>query len=897
MIANGLVRLTLVACALCPALLLAQKSSPPKKPVGHKPTGPVAPNHYKLPTGQILSPVGHQAFLPGLRPQAIALSPDGRMLVASGNTKKLLVLNAEDGAIRQEILFPLDAGGDPEPLGTTILGPASGAQASVTGLLFSPAGTRIYLSNTLGNIKVFAVDRHARVTPYKTFSLPEAKTSKRKADLPAGLAVSIDGKKLYVAGNVTNKLIELDAETGALLRSWDTGVAPFDVVIVREKAYVSNSGGRRPGANDTKAPAGAGTSVRVDARGIANEGSVTVIDLAANQVKTEVMVELHASALAASPDGRHVVVTNTGSDTLSVIETQTDTVIEKIWARRTPGDLFGAQPNALVFHPNGKQLFVCNGTHNCVAVMKFDPKDNESAVTGLIPVGWFPGAILFDAPRQRLCVANIKGIGAAKLLGADEKVKLNSKDFFGTISLVPVPSAEALAPMTTTALLNTRFLRLVESMFPPRPDQPPRPVPERVGEPSPIKHVVYIIKENRTYDQVLGDMPNGNGDPSLCTYGEKVTPNLHKICREFVLLDNAFCCSVQSADGHQWTDSAIANGYMERQVAAAFPRSYPGGKADDAADALGWSSSGFIWNNALAHGKSFRNYGEWMLSRAGWANRRTRERPGWQDFWKDHLTGAGLTRLSSRPGIESLRPHSKLDTVGWDLNVPDVMRAAAFIKELKEFEKKGGFPALSLIFLPNDHTGGTRGKTPTPAAQIADNDLAMGQIVEALSHSKFWPETCILAIEDDPQAGWDHVSPYRTTFYVVSPYTKRRQTISTPYNHPGVVRTIELILGLPPMNEMDASATPLTDCFTSTPDFTPFLALPNTVPLNELNAEPKKIGDATLRKDALVSASLNLEEVDKCPEDVLNQILWRAAKGPNVPYPRWAVKPAEDDDD
>ena len=346
----------------------------------------------------------------------------------------------ENGAILQEILFPLDAGGDPEPLGTTILGPASGAQESMNGLIFSPAGTRIYLSNTLGNIKVFAVDRNSRVTPYKTFSIPEAKTSKRKADLPAGLSLSNDGKKLYVAGNVTNKLLELDAETGALLRSWDTGVAPFDVVIVREKAYVSNSGGRRPGANDTKAPAGAGTTVRVDARGIANEGSVSVIDLAANKVKTEVMVELHASALAASPDGRHVVVTNTGSDTLSVIETQSDTVIEKIWARRTPGDLFGAQPNALVFHPDGKQLFVCNGTHNCVAVMKFDPKDNESAVTGLIPVGWFPGAILFDAPRRRLCVANMKGIGAAKLLAADEKVKLNSKDFFGTLSLVPLPS-------------------------------------------------------------------------------------------------------------------------------------------------------------------------------------------------------------------------------------------------------------------------------------------------------------------------------------------------------------------------------------------------------------------------------------------------------------------------
>ncbi|HEX5221839.1 MAG TPA: alkaline phosphatase family protein, partial [Verrucomicrobiae bacterium] len=249
------------------------------------------------------------------------------------------------------------------------------------------------------------------------------------------------------------------------------------------------------------------------------------------------------------------------------------------------------------------------------------------------------------------------------------------------------------------------------------------------------------------------------------------------------------------------------------------------------------------------------------------------------------------------PGIESLRPCSPTNTMGWDSRVPDVMRAAAFIRELRQCETNGGFPELILLFLPNDHTAGTRAQNPTPGAQVADNDLALGQVVEALSHSRFWPETCLLAIEDDPQSGWDHVSGYRTTAYVVSPYTKRRQTISTHYNHTSLIRTIELILGLPPMNQLDATATPMTDCFTDTPDFTPFTSVPNQVPLDEMNPEPKQVSHPVLRRDAVASNRLPLEEVDRCPEDVLNRILWRAMKGPDAPYPEWAVKLVKDDDD
>ena len=860
--------------------------------------GKVAENRYVMPTNQVLTPAGKQVNLPELRPQALALSPDGKIIVTSGHSKDLIVVSPETGEILQTVRLPNDPGKlKPGAKAETQLGPAPGAQMSLTGLTFSPNGERIYFSNTLGNVKVFAVDKDHKVSALTTFAVPEARTSKRQMELPTGLAVSADNKRLYVVGNVGNKLHELDAESGKALRSWDIGVSGFEVALAGGKAYVSSSGGRQPGNGDLAATAGAGTTVRVDAaRNIANEGSVSVIDIKGDKVLKEIPVGLHASAVVASPDGKYVVVANTGSDSLSVIDVSKDEVVEKILARLTPSDFFGVQPNALAFDSTGSRLFVCNGSQNAVAVVKFAPGDRESKVMGLIPVGWFPGAVAFDSSRKAIYVANIKGIGASKEFAAGEKVKLSSKDFFGTLSLVPLPKDEELGKWTITALINLREPKLMEARQPSRKDQPARPVPERVGEPSVFKHVIYVIKENRTYDQVLGDMKQGNGDPELCTFGEDVTPNQHEIAREFVLLDNTFCAGVQSADGHQWTDSAMANAYMERQVTSSFPRSYPGGKSEDGLDALAWASTGFIWDNAQAHGVTFRNYGEWLITQAGWRDETRKDKPAWLDYYNDYKNGTGLTRLASRPGIVSMGKCSKLDTVGWDLNVPDVMRANAFISELKQHENDDTLPQLMLVFLPNDHTGGTRGKGPSPAAQIADNDLALGRIVEALSHSKHWKDTCLLSIEDDPQAGWDHVSGYRTTCYVASAYTKRAKTISTAFNHPSLLRTIELILGLPPMNLFDASATPMADCFQDTQDLTPFDSVPNKTPLDQLNPKPKKITDRILRKDAIMSAKFNFDEPDRCPEDVLNRILWHAMKGTSVPYPEWAVTKVDDDD-
>jgi hypothetical protein len=403
-----------------------------------------------------------------------------------------------------------------------------------------------------------------------------------------------------------------------------------------------------------------------------------------------------------------------------------------------------------------------------------------------------------------------------------------------------------------------------------------------------FEHVVYIIKENRTYDQVLGDIPEGNGDPSLCIFGDQITPNQHKMVREFVLLDNTYCSGILSADGHQWSDSAFATDYMEKSFAG-FPRSYPDGMEDSDVDALAYAPSGFIWDNAIAQGKSLRVYGEFAITETSWVDPDKKDRLTFLDYYRDFVDQTGLINISSRPAIESLRPHLNMQTVGWDMDIPDVFRAAQFIKELREYERSGRLPHLIIICLPNDHTSGTRAGAPTPAAQVADNDLAFGQIVEAISHSRFWAKTCIFAIEDDPQAGWDHVSGYRTTAYVISPYTKRKAVISTQYNQTSILRSVELILGLPPMNQFDATATPMSDCFSTEPDFTPYVAVPANVPLDQMNPDPKKISNATLRKDALTSAKLPLEQVDRCPEDVLNRILWHAMRGPHTPYPQWAV--------
>lgn len=864
------------------------------------PVGRTADGSTMTPVNQLLTPHGLTVDMPGMRPQALALSSDGASIYVSGKTAELLVMDAETLEVRQRVELPSEdqrSVAATDPVSDHILDPDTRGQLSFTGLAVSPNGEEIYLSNVNGSIKVFRVSPGGDVTPSHSIPLPAARAPRREAEIPSGLAVSADGERLFVCGNLSNRLLELDLATGSLLRSFDVGVAPFDVLLHEGRAFVSNWGGPRPLPGDVTGPAGQGTEVLIDpATGIANRGSISLIDLRSGTTR-EIEAGRHSCALALSPNGEYVVCAEAADDTLLVLNARTGDFVEKIWCRSKPSDLLSATPNALAFHPNGERLYVANGTQNAIAVVEFEPEERgESHVLGKIPVGWFPGAIAVDVKRQQLCVANIKGLGPGRARKGGLGNEFNTHQYYGSVTLAPIPAGDELAELSARVDANLRRPSIEAALSSPRRGRAPVAIPERIGEPSLIQHVVYIIKENRTYDQVLGDLEEGDGDPTLCIFGEKITPNQHALAREFVLLDNTYCAGILSADGHNWSTSAFGNDYLERSFAG-WPRSYPDGMLEEDRDALAYSPAGFLWDHAIAAGVSLRNYGEFCQPRVGWKDE---ARSGEPDFMACYEAWSGKRDdvvFGCEPVVPSLEPYSPRRYVGWNMSVPDQYRADVVLEDLAASEREGTYPALTLICLPNDHTSGTTAGKPTPAACMADGDLAVGRIIEGLSHSSFWPNMAIFVIEDDPQAGWDHVSGYRTTAFVASPYAHRRTRVRQQYNTTSMLRTMEQILGIPPMNQFDASASPMFECFKNEPDLRPFTARANRVPLDELNPEPSAIADPIQRADAVASAAIDWSAMDRAPEDVLNRILWRAMRGTGDPYPEWAIDPFADDDD
>ncbi len=853
-----------------------------------------------VPTNQVLTPAGRQVLFPG-RPADVALSPN-RQLLAVLSHKEVLTINLESGEVVGRIRI---------------------SGASYKGILFTPDGTQLVVSTSVsaktdekeGLILRLDVESDGDLEAAEPISLKQvvnaastdSKDTTLSADgvtrfganqLPAGMTFSADGKLLYAAINMANRLVEIDLTTNTVLRQFPVGNAPYDVTLVGNNAYVSNFAGRMPSKEDTTGAAGRGAAVKVDpVRHIASEGSVSVVDLETGKVIDEILVGLHASSISKTPDGRFVVVANANSDTLSVIDVSSNKVIETISTRPKQDLPFGSSPNAHVFSPDGKQLYVSNGTNNAVAVFDFAPPMTKLA--GLIPTGWYPAGLAFDETRNSLYVANLKGIGSrdtgwegTRKVKGEKIFGFNSHDHMGSVSLIPLPDSDQLKQHTANVAINNRQTTIISALAPPRPDAPPRIVPERHGEPSMIKHVLYIIKENRTYDQVFGDIEKSEGDPSLCIYGEEVTPNHHKLVNEFVLLDNFYCSGILSADGHQWTDEAYVTSYIEKAFGG-FPRSYP----YDGGDA----SSGFLWDNVLAHKKTLRVYGEFVSASIKWKDPSQKERPKFLDCYRDFLDGNQKIDIRATAAIKSIEPHMCPTFIGFPSTVPDVHRAGEFIKELKEFEKQDSLPNFMIMLLPNDHTAGTTPGMPTPEAAVADNDLALGRVIDAVSHSKFWKDTCIFVVQDDPQNGFDHIDGHRTVAMVVSPFTKRKSVDSTNYNQTSMVRTIELMLGLPPMNQLDASATPMTECFTDTPDLTPYDVAPNIIPLDRINPALADIKDPRELHWAKVSLESPLEEVDEADEDTLNRILWFAARRRDDTYPAWAVldldDEEEDDDD
>ncbi len=809
---------------------------------GEQSVGPQSDGSILVPSNQMLRPSGLQINFPG-RPVDIALTPDEKFLIVK-NSFGLEVISITDKKVVQTL--PFESGG-----------------ASFTGLLLSKSGRKIFVTNAQDLILTAEIGEDHAIKWTGSLKLPEPNIG--GPPVPAGLAVSEDENTIYVALSRNNTLAVINQETGSIVQI-EAGIAPYEVLLVSgEKAYVSNWGGRIPAESEVVYNT-SGSKVLVDPEtGIANHGSVSVIDLKNNTRIKDIETGLHPCGMILTPDKSKLYVACSNSDVIAVIDTESDSVTEKISVHMQNGIPFGSAPNALAISPDGKTLYAANGTDNAICVIR---TKTPSRVTGYIPVGWYPGAVTLDRKGKWLFVANVKGIGSRnKQPGSGG---FSTYNYMGSVSLVPVPGRKTLRRMTGVVQQNN-MLSITDKAFAAAPTEVP--VPRLPGQKSPIRHVIYIIKENRTYDQVFGDMEQGNGDTSLLEFGREVTPNHHLLAETFGLLDNFNCSGVLSADGHQWTDEAYVTDYLEKSFGD-FTRSYP----YDGDDALAYAGSGFIWDNVLRHDLTFRNYGEFVNAVITPPNAR------FIDIYKDVVSDTLSFSIRSKVNLEQLEPYSCPTYVSFPTKIPDIYRAGEFIKELKTFEENDDLPNFIIMSLPNDHTTGTRPGYPTPSASVADNDLALGMIVEAVSHSKFWKETCIFVTEDDPQDGLDHVDGHRTVGLAISPWSRRGKVISAYYSQINMVRTIENILGLPPMNKLDLYSEPMSECFQEIPDFTPYDAVTNNIPLDSLNPAL-----SALRGDALYWAKKSLEQdlddVDRIEEDVFNRIIWHAVRGYDVPYP------------
>jgi len=855
--------------------------------------GPLGDGTYIVPTNQLIDPAGTTVDFPG-RPVAVVRHPsDG--LLAVKNKADVLLLDADTLAIRQTMPYPRDGG-------------------NYCGLVFSSDGDTFWVATSKRYLH-----RAAR-QPDGTYSwdleIEMAGPDGKGDPAPGGLALDEKRGLVYVCLSRNNSIAIVDIAAKQVVEEIPVGVAPFDIKIARDFAFVTNWGGDHP-AEGTATSLTSGTPVSVDERGIANSGSVSVIQLqqlstvkikdgtsadvvaemdnhvtpmndAKGWTQFSVQVGLHPSGMAFSPDGTRLYVANANSDTVSVIDTSVvrpdATTVVATWIAKPKATLpFGSAPNALSVSADGQTLYAALGGNNCIAVME----TSEGVVQGLIPTGWYPGGVSLDAERSTLYVANTKGIGSrneefealAKRLSKYQGGHIPPGEYYnshahrGSVSAIPLPDGATLDDYTYRVATNMRLPQIEMAMGEKKSRQRTVPLPERPGEVSPFKHVFYIIKENRTYDQIFGDLPQGNGDPSLCHFGREVTPNHHALAEEFVLLDNFYCNGVLSADGHQWVAEGYVTDYIEKSFGG-FTRSYP----YDGDDAMAYASSGFIWDQVLAKGLTFRNYGEMVQAKI------TPHDATWTQIYAQYKNGGDAIKIEATAEIPTLQEHLCPGFIGFPGKVQDVYRAKVFLDEFAEFEKNGNLPNFTMMLLPNDHTVGTREGYPTPRATVADNDLALGQIVDAISHSSYWPESVIFVVEDDPQAGLDSVDGHRTVALCISPYTKRGKVVSTHYNQSSMLRSMELILGLDPVNQLTLAALPMTDCFNNSPDLTPYVVKPNNIPLDEMNP-PVSATRGLQRYYAKQSMKMPLDDIDEADEGLFNRLLWHAVKGYDVPYP------------
>ncbi len=776
-----------------------------------------------LANGWRITPAGH-AVPVGTLPLSLAVLRDGRVLalLCGYGTNGLVAIDPARWEVTESV-----------PLSAAWLGLAAGADGSV----FVSGGT---------TNRVWRLAEHASRW-VRTDSAVLADSG--AALFAGGLALSPDGRALAVVAQLGDSVYLLDAASMRRTAAAATGSHPYTAAFTPDgrTLLVSNWGDSTLSRFAVAIGGGAGGG-----------GGA-----AALEPRGAIGVPPRPSAMVLARDGRTVYVAHAAADAVSLVDVASGRVTATLRLGLTARAPHGTGPNALALSPDERTLYVANADNNDVAVVALGGDDGPK-VEGLIPTAWYPTSVALSADGRTLYVANGKGTGSgANPRGPTAPGYVPGRGgqyiaalLVGSVSKIPVPDAAALARDTRRVMANSpyRDALLARQPWPRR-----SPIPRSRAERSPIRHVVYIIRENRTYDQVLGDDARGNGDPSLAIFGDSVTPNAHALARRFVLFDNFYVNGDVSANGHLWTDGAYASDYNEKN----WPAQYSGRRTYDfdagqlpANDPL----AGYIWDAARGAGVTLRNYGEMTQ-------------------WDSATARVTLAPRGLEGATDPRYP-------GFVLEILDSVRADEFIRELHEAEARDTLPQLMILWLPRDHTYGRAPGRPTPRSMVAENDRALGRIVEALSRSRFWSSLAVFILEDDAQNGPDHVDAHRSPLLAASPWLRRGLVDSSFYTTASVLRTIELILGLRPLSQYDAAAAPLFDAFTTRPDTAPFAALPSRWPLEETNAPGRRSS-----LDPRVFRSPDLAD-----ENVLNREIWESVKSTPMPAPRHGVMTVKRDE-
>ncbi|HJQ45061.1 MAG TPA: phosphoesterase [Amycolatopsis sp.] len=757
--------------------------------------GQVTDNGQVVSDDQYLAPYGDRTVINNGKIMSSTVSPDGSHLAASitDGGEALSIVDLKTWTVQQLV-------GNNAAANLRIPGNDVGQE----GPTYSPDGKQLWLGQTDGYRK-FSVNPDGTLATPTFVAIP---VDGAKHALVGQAVFSADGSTVYSAVNGQNRVVAINTATGAIQQSWAVGNAPRDMVQVGNKLYVSNEGGRPavPGdptlnSYNTQVPADPNT-------GATTTGTVSVIDLANPAgAPASLDVGLHPTAVYARNGA--VFVTNTATNDVSVIDTKRDKVVQTIATQPWPEASVGYEPDAVTLTDDG-HLLVTLGRANAVAVYRYTSPLEPVSYVGLLPTDYFPAEI--TTVGNQVVVSNTRGVDARRSTTNAH----GTHDTTSSLTHFTLPSDDVIKGETGKVFTQNGWHGGSVSLTDGTGNKQPVPVPVKLGDPSTIKHVFLIVKENRTYDQVYGDLPQGNGDPSLTQYGKNVTPNQHALAQQFGLYDNTYDIGTNSAEGHNWLMQADDPEYTESS-AGEYLRSY-----DTEDDALGHQKSGFLWSGAQAAGKSVRDFGEFQqfLTKPAAAS--------WQNLYCDTKNMAATGQSTAYP-LASSSPIPSLNNVSvpgfpkFDTSVPDIYRAQIW---KQDFEKNG--PAnLNMFWLSSDHTGGP----PNGAAQVADNDLATGQIVDTITHSPFWKDSAIFVVEDDSQAGSDHVDGHRAPIQIISPYAQHGVVDSHYYSQITMIRTIEQILGIQPMNQKDSAATPMRGAFTQNADFTPFTALPNRTSL------------------------------------------------------------------